>query len=130
VPTIAKLTEYMRKTGFENPVGKPSFEYAFNVKMWEYTGQNPVLQSGMMDYMEGRRKGAVRWLDIFPIESFLKGISSKKDNVLFVDIRGNQGHDLKLLKERHADLQGRLILQDLPEVINRLKGPLEGIKVM
>jgi hypothetical protein len=130
VPTTAKLIEYMRETGFENPVGKSPFEYAFNMKVWEYIGQDPVLQSSMMDFMEGRRKGVVRWLDVFPIDSFLEGISSKKDDALFVDIGGNQGHDLKLLKERHPDLPGRLILQDLPEVIDRLKGPLEGIEAM
>ena len=130
VPVLGKLTHYMHDTNFANPEGRSPFEYTFNMKMWEYISQNPVLQVGMMDYMEGRRKGAVRWLDFFPIESLLEKSSPTKEDVLFVDIGGNQGHDLKMLKDRHPNIPGRLILQDLPKVIDGLKGPLEGIEAM
>lgn len=52
------------------------------------------------------------------------------DSVLLIDIGGNQGHDLKIFKERHPNLPGRLILQDLPEVVNKITTPLEGIEVI
>jgi hypothetical protein len=131
VPTAAKLVEFMQGTNFQNPEGKSPFEYTFQQHLWEHTGENPQVQVDMMNYMAGRRKGSVRWPEIFPIASRLDSAFRDKENaVLLADIGGNQGHDLKLLKEQEPDLPGRLVLMDLPEVVNKVITPLEGIEVI
>jgi hypothetical protein len=50
--------------------------------------------------------------------------------VLLVDIGGNQGHDLKLFQDQEPGLPGRLVLMDLPEVVNKITTPLNGIEVI
>lgn len=111
----------------------------------------------MMDYMEGRRKGAVRWgashfpwkssdvlasaplkymmlipglVDVFPASTQLSSLRNEVDAVRLVDIGGNHGHDLKLFRQAYPELTGRLILEDLPAVISKHTGPIEGIEVV
>ena len=84
----------------------------------------------VMDYMGGRRKGGLRWLDIYPAESELQGTLKSVDDVLLVDIGGNQGHDLKDFRERHPNLPGKLVLMDLPEAIENNKSDMSGIKMI
>jgi hypothetical protein len=80
--------------------------------------------------MAGRRKGAVRWVDIFPVAEVLDTSRLSKGDALLVDIGGNQGHDLQLFQQRHSQLPGRLILEDLPQAVNEVKGKLEGIELV
>ena len=128
-PTAAQLPEYLQQTRFENPQGKSPFEFTYQTDLWEHLGENPDRQRDCAAYMAGRRAGQLRWLDVFPAESELAG-KSTEGSVLLVDIGGNQGHDLKLFRERHPSLPGRLILQDLPEAVNKIEAPLEGIEVI
>jgi hypothetical protein len=79
--------------------------------------------------MGGRREGQPGWLDVYPVEAELAG-KITANSVLLVDIGGNQGHDLTTFRERYPKLAGRLILQDLPEPIDKISPPLEGIEVM
>ncbi|KIN01712.1 hypothetical protein OIDMADRAFT_40966 [Oidiodendron maius Zn] len=128
-PTAAQLPEYLLQTNFENPQGKSAFEFTYQTGLWEHLGENPDLQRDCVAYMRGRRAGQLRWLDIYPVEAELAG-KTADDSVLLVDIGGNQGHDLELFKERYPKVPGRLILQDLPEAIERISPPLEGIEVI
>jgi hypothetical protein len=97
--------------------------------MWRYLAKHSTLQTDMMNYMAGRRKGSRKWLDVFPAGSHLEGIAAKEDSVLLVDVGGNKGHDLMLLKERYPNICGRLILEDLPEPANNAV-PSEGIEIV
>jgi len=121
----------MHETNFQNPKVKSPFEYTFQKHLWEHTGENPQLQIDMMNYMAGRRKGSIMWPDIFPLASQLDNAFREKENaVLLADIGGNQGHDLKLFKEQEPDIPGRLILMDLPAIVNKITSPLDGIEVV
>ena len=84
-----------------------------------------------MDYMGGRRKGGLRWPGVYPIGSQIPGtLSNKEDEILLVDIGGNQGHDLKMFKELHPNIPGRLVLMDLPEAIENNKSDMKGIEMV
>ena len=128
-PTAAQLPEYLLQTNFENPQGKSAFEFTYQTGLWEHLGENPDLQRDCGAYMRGRRAGQLRWLDVYPVEAELAG-KTTDDSVLLVDIGGNQGHDLEMFKERYPKVPGRLILQDLPEAIDRISPSLEGIEVI
>ncbi|KAN0103383.1 S-adenosyl-L-methionine-dependent methyltransferase [Hyaloscypha variabilis] len=129
VPTTAKLVEFLRATGFQNPTGKSPFEYAFGESLWGWVGSDSQRQSDMRAYMAGRRKGGIRWTEVFDPKSLLPTARTGKEDVLLVDVGGNQGHDLKLFQECKSDLPGKLILQDLPEAVKKLE-KLDGIEVM
>lgn len=58
-------------------------------------------------------------MDFYDVRSLYTGVGP--DDVLIVDMGGNIGHDLSEFKRKWSDAPGRLILQDLPEVIEHAK---------
>ena len=67
--------------------------------------------------MEGYREGRPPWIDLFPAKEVVCDGDRGTDDVLLIDIGGNLGHDLMTFKNGFPDVTGRLILQDLPNVI-------------
>jgi hypothetical protein len=71
-----------------------------------------------------------KWYEpsFYPIlQNLIDGfVSDDKVAVFLIDIAGNIGHDITELDEKFPDLKkkGRLILQDLPAVIESVKGKL------
>ena len=67
--------------------------------------------------------------DFYPVQKQLgDGVGSNDKSVLLVDVGGGMGHDLEELKAKHPELKGRLVLQDRPEVINKIEGPIPAIE--
>jgi len=56
-----------------------------------------------------------QWFEHFPVMEKLSG--EKKEDVLLVDVGGGVGHELISLKKRFPDLEGRLVVQDIPVYI-------------
>lgn len=49
---------------------------------------------------------------------------NEPEDVLLVDIGGGKGHDLISFKNYFPDIKGRLVLQEVPTVINSITEPL------
>ncbi|CZT10293.1 related to O-methyltransferase [Rhynchosporium agropyri] len=127
VPTYAKILEYYRDTGFRSSE-KTAIEYAVGADFWTWVKGHPSLHKDFHLYMRGRKDGSRRWLDYFPVATQVGDLSTAKDSVTLVDVGGNFGHDLKLFRESFPNLPGRLVLMDLPEVLQANPDPLEGIE--
>ncbi|KAA6411440.1 MAG: sterigmatocystin 8-o-methyltransferase [Lasallia pustulata] len=72
--------------------------------------------------MTGYRAAKPAWVDpgSYPVEERLrKGMKQCADEVLLVDVGGGLGHDLKLLKQKHPQRRGQLILHDKEEVMRQ-----------
>lgn len=67
------------------------------------------------------------WLDVFSVPSLASSITP--DQVLFVDVGGNRGHQCARLRAKYPDLPGRIIVQDLPETIQHAP-PIQGVEFM
>ena len=126
----------MRETGFHQFPNKPEdknpFFYAHGVGFWEFFDKYPEHRKDFDEYMAARRKGLATWHETFPMASIL-GTNAKTDPeaVLLVDVGGNKGHEITSFHKAHSELPGRLILQDLPPMIERVsKEPPEGIELM
>lgn len=75
--------------------------------------------------MEGQRANRVHWGDWFPVqERVLAGADSDPERALVVDIGGGRGHDLMLFQKRFPDAPGKLVLEDLPSVIDEAASDL------
>ena len=81
-----------------------------------------------MQWMTAQREGQKIWLDVFPFEDQLcYGVTP--DTPLLVDVGGGVGHQCIALKTRLPHVLGRIILQDLPEVVAQAI-PMEGVEPM
>ena len=67
------------------------------------------------------------WFEFYPVEHKLRAAGDKP---LLIDIGGGLGHDLIALKSKFPNLSGRLIVQDLPIVIENVKDLPSGIEAM
>ena len=74
-------------------------------------------------FMEGQRANRPYWGDWFPVrERILNDTSTDPERPLLVDIGGGRGHDLLAFKDRFPDAPGKLVLEDLPGVIDEVRG--------
>ena len=68
----------------------------------------------------GPHTGLSRWIDpsFYPIGTILVNDAIPQDlSIFLVDIGGGQGHDLQQLHRKYPKMPGKLVLQDLKDVI-------------
>ncbi|KAL8725052.1 MAG: hypothetical protein Q9166_007606 [cf. Caloplaca sp. 2 TL-2023] len=65
------------------------------------------------------------WMDVFPPDDLLEGVakdtSSLRDDALLVDIGGSIGTDAVEFRRKYPQARGRIVLQELPSVIEAAK---------
>ncbi len=134
---LVTLPKYLSENGFANPNGLEDTPYqrAFNTKLpyFEYVKHFPERSRVHNSAMTAQRAGrGEEWFDFFPVESTIiqDFPANDKDAVLLVDIGGGVGQDLQAFKARHSKLPGRLILQELPQVIDSITDISEGIELV
>lgn len=67
----------------------------------------------------------------YPVmERLVEGAGIEDQDVLLVDMGGSIGHDLSEFRRKWPDAPGRLVLQDLPQVIQGAKGLHSSIEPM
>lgn len=95
-------------------------QYSFNTKQttFERIVSSPSLLKDFNTFM-GNTMGARKyWVDWYPVQSqILDGATL--DRPLIVDVGAGKGHDLLAYNNQFPNT-GRLVLQDLPEVIEGL----------
>jgi hypothetical protein len=74
--------------------------------------------------------GKTMWADegAYPVRERL-GPAKDDGEVLIVDIGGGAGHDLLGFRARYPDLKGRLVLQEMPYMVEKVKaeGACDGV---
>ncbi|KAL4869739.1 hypothetical protein BDV12DRAFT_184892 [Aspergillus spectabilis] len=113
-----KLFEYFESNGYTNT--KDSFDAPFQLTYnksdhyFDWLQKNPGFQ------------------DAFHLKyPVTERLDTNSERVTLVDIGGGVRHDLTALKKQYPDILGKLILQDLPHVIDTIKEPLsEGISLV
>ena len=95
---------------------------------FEWLKSHPRDQSAFNTVMAmSRMKRGEEWFEFYPVEDRLCVAGNKP---LLVDIGGGLGHDLIALKSKFPNLQGQLVVQDLPIVIENVKDLPSGIEAM
>ena len=95
-------------------------QYTFQTKlqMFDLLNSMPEVMHDFNAFMGNTMGSRKYWVDWYPVkEQLLQG--AKESNALIVDVGGGRGHDLQAFYEKYPQ-QGRLVLQDLPQVINSL----------
>lgn len=123
-PIMMALPNFLERTDYQNP-GDPKHSATQDAigttdTYFEYLPKHPQKLKDFNMWMTGQREGRVSWLDFFPFdEQLANGFRSGDDAVMFVDVGGGVGHEVKAVKNKYPNLGGRFILQDLPETIEQ-----------
>ncbi|KAI3104201.1 hypothetical protein CBS147333_7255 [Penicillium roqueforti] len=130
----SKAPEFFRKNNnqFPSSAKDTPFQLGFNTDMnyFEWLGHNPDLAKDFQQWMTLKQKTTLNWVDWFDIQrSIIDGSSGKPEDVLLVDVGGGEGHYLRQFREKFPETPGRLILQDLPQVVSTVENLPEGIEL-
>ncbi|KKZ65436.1 hypothetical protein EMCG_08735 [[Emmonsia] crescens] len=123
VPAMQSAPAYFLQRGHSCPIDPKDglMQYSFNTKQttFERIVSSPSLLKDFNTFM-GNTMGARKyWVDWYPVQSqILDGATL--DKALIVDVGAGKGHDLLAYKNQFPNT-GRLVLQDLPEVIEGLE---------
>jgi hypothetical protein len=127
--------EYIRKHGKNTPTNaiETPFQFAKQTKLapFEYLVGHPQLNRQFGNFMGGDHQGRERWMDtsFFPVqERLIDGFQASPDAVFLVDVGGGFGHDLEEFRRKIPNIPGRLVLQDLPAVIDQIQELDESIE--
>ena len=120
------MPEFLAQTGYKNPEGPMGvFQHAENTRLqlFPWLMQYPAKLTSFLTMLEGWRAGRTEWYEIFPTEKLLfEGAKIDTEHpTLLVDVAGGHGYDIQTFKGRFPSQTGRLVLQDLPSVIDDIK---------
>jgi hypothetical protein len=95
-----------------------TFGHQTSQSMFEYITARPTLYTQFSHHMGGYRLGRPSWFSpsIYPVEERLLA-GYDLSSALLVDVGGNLGHDLESFKGAFPSVEGQLVLQDTPAVI-------------
>lgn len=106
---------------------KPAFKlgHGTDLPLFEFLAQpgKEAQQEAFSRHMTAKNLMNRRWFELVDLDQALGQVESQ-DSPLIVDVGGSVGHDLIALHESHPELDGRLILMDLPGPIRNAKRSL------
>ncbi|KAL4879342.1 S-adenosyl-L-methionine-dependent methyltransferase [Aspergillus karnatakaensis] len=131
IQVSVKMLEYFEKNGYQNPedaYDSPfQFAYGTSEHYFDWLQKNPAIQDSFNLVMTNSQKyRGLGWFEKYPVHDKL-ATTSDPERVALVDIGGNVGHDLIALKKRYPDFRGKIVLEDLPHVVDAAKELPEGI---
>ena len=116
---FGNLPQFLENTGYKDPssytLGPHTF--IFRRPLWDRIGSERRLNVQFSNFMRIVRDNRENFVDIFPFEEKAKSVPIGADDVLFIDIAGGMGHRVQQFRDRHPNIVGRAILQDLPHVL-------------
>ncbi|KAK7402779.1 hypothetical protein QQX98_011459 [Neonectria punicea] len=99
--------------------------FAYGTKMNTFEWQRSLgYDRHFNHHMAGYRQGRVPWMTpgFYPVqERLIEGGDTRPSAPFLVDIGGNMGHDLVEFHQYHPHAPGKLILQDLPAIIESIQ---------
>lgn len=82
---------------------------------YEWLAAQPQRMAQFEGMIQGFTQTRQPWVDIYPTEQLFDNDDSTAP--VFVDVGGGGGHDIEEFRCKHPNAAGRLIFQDLPEVV-------------
>ena len=91
--------------------------------MFGWLISDPPMMTNFNNFMSGQRMNRKDWYDFFPVDEILfQGANTTNpDATLLIDIAGGEGHDAEAFHRHFPSHPGKVMLQDLPPVIDNIK---------
>lgn len=134
--TAINMPKYFKKTGYCQPEdprnGLFQDSMGTHLEAFEYWSFQPDVIRNLNTYIAGIRGSRPSWIEWWPVEERILADNPDRDptKVLLVDVAGGRGHDVQAFGRKFQAYVGRLILQDLPaliEDIQELDGRIERV---
>ncbi|KAI9757584.1 MAG: hypothetical protein M4579_003396 [Chaenotheca gracillima] len=127
LPVLATAPSYFKKRGYRPPesstAGPLQFANGTSLDTYQYWETLPGVIENFNTFMEGHFAGKrLSWLEWFPLKQrVIDGASPAGSSILFVDVGGGRGHEAKAVKTEYPHAPGRIVLQDLPHVVEDVR---------
>ncbi|KAJ1715841.1 O-methyltransferase [Aspergillus flavus] len=125
---IHALPAWLEKNDYRNPTDARNIAFTMqfntNLPFFEWLHSDPEhfpLASQFNSIMSTYHQGRPSWIEegFYPVhDNLIQGARDDEDNVFLVDVGGGSGHDLVEFLSRWPGAPGRLVLQDLPAVLD------------
>jgi demethylsterigmatocystin 6-O-methyltransferase len=130
-PIFQALPDYLAETSYADiPDGAHTvFQKAFDTDLtcFGWLPTQPKRFAHLQKLMTVTRQGD--WLSVFPTNEEVGSWAAGENGILLVDVGGSMGHQCVNFRQRYPNIPGRMVLQDLPPVIQRVP-PQNGIEAM
>ncbi|CAG8948676.1 hypothetical protein HYFRA_00001796 [Hymenoscyphus fraxineus] len=122
---LMRLPEYLKNTNYKNPMkakdGPFQFAKGTDLHYFDWLKTDPAQAKAFATLMSIQRMDRGEpWFDFYPVEERFARSSNMSTTPLMVDIGGSLGNDLAAFHARFPSLQGALVLEELPEVIESI----------
>ncbi|OJK01987.1 hypothetical protein ASPACDRAFT_50756 [Aspergillus aculeatus ATCC 16872] len=135
------LPTFLAQTHYANPTSPTETAFQLGhrttLNFFEHVQREPDTARRFNNHMGVYAQGRPRWMNpgFYPVQQqLIEGAvpAIGDEGVLLVDVAGSFGHDLLDFRRKWPDVPGRLVLQDLPEVVASVPGEVRehGIEVM
>lgn len=120
------LPKYLAKIGYKEPTAVDANNHSDSdpdgLNFFARLQKSPTYYVAFTGHMEAWTAWKTPWTKLYDPSKLLEGAETGADSPLVVDVGGNTGIDVSYVLKAVPDLpKGRLVLQDLPEMIARAK---------
>lgn len=120
------MPSLLKRTNYRNPSNgsECGFQLGYDTQdhFFDFLKTHPTTAKQFNNHMSAYHQGRPSWMDVgFYDVPQLISTDVDDDGVLLVDIGGSVGHDLSEFRRKWPEARGRLILQDLPEVLDQAR---------
>ncbi|KAI0154587.1 S-adenosyl-L-methionine-dependent methyltransferase [Xylariaceae sp. FL1272] len=124
--SFSHMPAYLRSTKFQNPEDSSNgpFQYANKCgPAFGWLTEHPEVFQAFHGYVHALRVHRPSWTDMYPVQQRLvEGLKPEGDSSALVDVGGGTGQILQDFRVDVPQYTGRLVLQELPEVIAAASG--------
>ncbi|KAI4196705.1 MAG: hypothetical protein LQ350_006396 [Teloschistes chrysophthalmus] len=115
-PAFQALPEFLKETGYQNESKSSAFQkgHGTELELFPWLRERPNDLKNFQAVMQINKDNSNTY-----VVPFDDSVSCGHDGVIFVDIGGNVGHQAAEVLSKHPELAGRVMVQDLGEVIQR-----------
>lgn len=128
VPAAHALPKWLEQNQYRSPTEGRNCPFSLGFKtdlhFFEFLNANPEYPAPATQFnnlMSAYHQGRPSWMDVgfyLVHDKLIQGARSGDDEVFLVDVGGNKGHDLEEFTSKRPYYPGRLILEDLPHVLD------------
>ncbi|KAF2654853.1 S-adenosyl-L-methionine-dependent methyltransferase [Lophiostoma macrostomum CBS 122681] len=125
-PSFAHMPTYLKNTQFKNPQNPTDGPFQYGQKYpghgFGWLTDHPDVFQAFHHYAYTLRKHRPNWVEMYPVHDRHISGPRENDSSVLVDIGGGTGQILQDFRKSTPEYAGRLVLQEVPEVIAVAQG--------